>query len=90
MGWVKLTFPPLLVVPAHSPGFLSLKSPSAMEDKPTPAGAPCWFSGLCWGYVKRKVYSGNSCGLPCFSLPSEVPTLKDKGKVLRYFHLVLA
>lgn len=79
MGWVKLTFSPLLVVPAHSPGFLFLKSPSATEDASGPTESPlllaplCWFSGLCWGFVERKVYSGNSCGLPCFSLSLRGP-----------------
>lgn len=87
MGWVKLTFSPLLVVPAHSPGFLFLKSPSATEDafgshrKPLLL-APCvGFLGCVLSFVERKVYSGNSCGLPCFSLSLQrVPTLQDKGK----------
>ena len=54
VGWVKLTFPPLLVVPAHSPGFLSLKSPSAMEDKPTPAGAPVLVFWAVLGLREKK------------------------------------
>ena len=79
MGWVKLTFPPLLVVPVHSPGFLSLESPSAMGDTSDPTENPlllaplCGFSGLCWGCMERKVYSGNSCGCPYFSVSLRGP-----------------
>lgn len=96
MGWAKLTFPPLLVVPVHSPGFLSLESPSAMGDTSGPTENPLLLAprvgflgcaGVAW---KEKSIQATPVAAPILASPSEVPTLKDKGKVLRHFLSVLA